>query len=306
MLGAPHADTTSDLADWLELRLLTGDAWRVTETNARGEVESAGLIDAFGGLVAGAIMKMQRRASTLRSSYPFEDTPAGLRRATLRDRHLPYVALLGLSQWHVVHVDGSAMQPAASEFEQLCESIVRNLGGPGGQSLHFGWPSRSGRPERFPDAIRWLADKLGLRSGEGFRDPRRRDGGVDLVTWRSLPDGASYDHRLVQCTLGRDLLGKAREIDVRQWRRWIGFIDDPRVVLAVPYEVSSRDVAVREAQSMGSMVLDRAQLVRTADPEAALVQRSARRSLETVGLRLAFESPEGRRKSVGPSTESNP
>lgn len=59
MLGGPHADSTSDLADWLELQLLTGDAWRVTEANARGQVETAGMLDAFGGLVPGAVMKMR-------------------------------------------------------------------------------------------------------------------------------------------------------------------------------------------------------------------------------------------------------
>ncbi len=291
-LGAPQADTTSDLADWLELYLLMGDPWRVTEANARGAVEMAGFGDAFGGLVAGAVMKMRRRASTLQGSYPFEATPAGLRRSELRPRHLSYVTLLATSQWQLLSSDSSSLQRVASEFEQVSERIICDLGGAGGYAVHFGWPSRSGRPRWFPDAIRWLADKLALPSGEGFRDPKRRDGGVDIVAWRSLPDGTTFDHRLVQCTIGRDILRKAREIDVRQWQRWIGFVEDPRVVLAVPYEISLRDVDVREAQKMGSMVLDRALLVRTVDLQASDLQRACRRALDAMGLDLPFEPTE--------------
>lgn len=291
VLSAPPSDSTSDLADWLELHLLTGEPWRVTEANARGEVETAGLSEAFSGLVPGAVMKMRRRASTLGDSYPLEDTPGGLRCRRLTTHHLMYVALLGASQWAAV-AEPDALHPAALSFEQLCEPVVTNLGGPGGHAVHFGWPSRSGRPEAFPGAIRWLADKLGLLSGDGFRDPRRRDGGVDLVAWRTLPDGETCDHKLVQCTIGRDLLRKAREIDVRQWRRWIAFIEDPRIVLAVPYEVPVRDVQAREARAMGSIVLDRGQLVRAADTESADVQSAAERVLRSISLDLAFNSAE--------------
>lgn len=292
MLGAPYADTTHDLADWLELHLLTGDAWRVTEANARGQVETAGMLDAFGGLVPGAVMKMRRRAALLGSAYPFEATAAGLRRVELKSAHLPYVALLGVSQWQTVRAEEPSLHDAASEFEQVCEVIVETLGGPGGKTAHFGWPSRSGRPERFPDAIRWLAARLELSPGDGFRDPRRRDGGVDLVAWRVLPDGKTYDHRLVQCTVGRDLLRKAREIDTAQWRRWVGFPESPRIVLAVPYEVPTRDVAAREANSMGSIVLDRGLLVRTAALEEPRLSAAGVRALRAVGLDLLFDAPE--------------
>lgn len=290
MLGAPHADTTSDLADWLELHLLTGDAWRVTETNARGQVETTGMLDAFGPLVAGAVMKMRRRATVLGSAYPFEATAAGLRRVRLVPTHLPYVALLAVSQWQSVRPDDPRLHEAASEFEQICEVVLESLGGPGGKTVHFGWPSRSGRPERFPEAIRWLTDRLERVPGDGFRDPRRRDGGVDLIAWRELPDGVTYDHRLVQCTIGRDLLRKAREIDVDQWERWVRFVESPRIVLAVPFEVSARDVAAREARSMGSIVLDRGLLIRSATLDEPRLAAAGRRALDAVGLDLRFDS----------------
>ncbi len=292
MLGAPHADTTSDLADWLELHILTGDPWRVTEANARGQVETAGLLDAFGGLVPGAVMKMRRRAAALGSAYPFEETVGGLRRVPLSAPHALYVAMLGVSQWQSIRPDESSFQNAAAEFEQMCEIVIERMGGTGGKAVHFGWPSRSGRPERFPDAIRWLAGRLELAPGDGFRDPRRRDGGADLVAWRMLPNGVTYDHRLVQCTIGRDLLRKAREIDVGQWRRWIRFVEAPRVVLAVPYEVPARDVSAREARSMGSMVLDRALLIRTAEVHERRLLAASQRALRAVGLDLTFDSAE--------------
>lgn len=290
MLGTPTVDTTADLADWLELLLLTGDPWRVTEANARGQVETAGIAEVFGALVPGAVMKMRRRCASLGDAYPFEETVAGLRRVQLDVTHLPYVALLGLSQWSCL--GPGSPSPAASAFEQMCEAILEHMGGPGGQAVHFGWPTRSGRPERFPDAIRWLAGRLGLAPGDGYRDPKRRDGGVDLVAWRMLPDGITYDHRLVQCTVGRDFLRKAREIDIDQWLRWIHFVEPPRIVLTVPYEVSSRDVVVREARAMGSLVLDRAVLVRTAASLPSHLVSSCYGALDSVGLSLRFDPTE--------------
>lgn len=257
----PRTESVLHLADWLELQLLLGDSWRVTEANSRGHLESQGLLEAFGPSVPGAVVAMHRRAKRLEARYPLEATVGGLRRRTLTPDSVPYLALLIISEVDFDEAP-SALPLAATFFERFCELALPDVAG--GHAIHFGWPTRSGRPERFSDAIRWLAVKLNVEIASGYREPRRRDGGADLVSWRALEDGRTFDYRLIQCTVGHDILRKAREVDVEQWMRWIQFWERPRVSLALPYQTPSRSVEVRQAEALGALVLDRPRLVQRA------------------------------------------
>jgi hypothetical protein len=256
---SPRTESVLHLADWLELQLLQGESWRVTEANSRTHLESQGLHEAFGPSVPGAVLAMHRRAKILAERYPLVTAVGGLRRRALTPNVLPYLSLLTIS---AVDFDAaaSALPEAATMFERFCEIAIQDVAG--GHAVHFGWPNRSGRPEGFSDAIRWLAARLNLKLSAGYREPRRRDGGADLVGWRSLEDGRTFDYRLIQCTVGHDILRKAREVDVAQWMRWIDFLEVPRVSLALPYQTASRSVEVRQAEALGALVLDRTRLLR--------------------------------------------
>ncbi len=285
----PKSESALDVADWLELQLLVGAAWRVTETNARDFLDRQGLGESFGSSVAGAIVAMRRRSRRLFERYPIIAEAGGFARRSEREACLHYIALLAACCRDLEDL-GSSVAEVASLFEQYCEGVLAGLGGERGRAVHFGWPSRSGRPERFPEAIRWLAQKLGLEPGDGYRDPRRRDGGVDLVSWNALPDGRAFDIRLTQCTIGLGLLQKAREIDVGQWMRWIHFTEEPRVAIAVPYQVPVRSLEAREATYLGSLVLDRLSLVQAAEPENGLATHAATRILKCVGLSFLVDA----------------
>lgn len=282
----PRSDAVRHVADWLELQLLSGEPWRVNESNGLECLERHGLRDAYAASVPGAIIAMSRRATRLEDSYLLERSPGGLRRRQHTTKQLPYVSLLLLSAVDYEASNG-ALAAAATLFEQFCEGALPDSSG--GQAIHFGWPSRSGRPEGFSDAIRWLASRLNVAPGSGYREPRRRDGGVDLVTWRHLPDGRTFDYRLVQCTLGVELLKKAREIDVEQWQRWIGFWESPRVAIAVPYDTVEKGVERREAEALGSLVYDRSRLVSLCAPNAARVMRVCNDVLKAVPISLAVD-----------------
>lgn len=286
---SPRTESVLHLADWLELQLLQGESWRVTEANSRSHLESQGLHEAFGPSVPGAVITMHRRAKTLGARYPLELAVGGLRRRVLTSEAEPYLALLVISE---VDFDESpsALPQAATLFERFCELALPDVGG--GHAIHFGWPNRSGRPERFSDAIRWLAGRLNLHTASGYREPRRRDGGADLVSWRSLEDGRTFDYRLIQCTIGHDVLRKAREVDVAQWMRWIDFLEQPRVSLALPYQTPARSVEVRQAEELGALVLDRVRLLqRVVEGEDRLLP-ICHEILESAGLLELVDAPE--------------
>lgn len=93
----PKSESALDVADWLELQLLVGAAWRVTETNARDFLDRQGLGESFGSSVAGAIVAMRRRSRRLFERYPIIAEAGGFARRSERGvppLHCPVGCLL--------------------------------------------------------------------------------------------------------------------------------------------------------------------------------------------------------------------
>jgi hypothetical protein len=121
-------------------------------------------------------------------------------------------------------------------------AALRQLLGPGSHALRFGWPSEVGRPQEFSRAVAWLAETMKIKIGSGYRPPRRKDGGVDVVAWRSFPDGRpGFPIVLCQCTIETDFIHKARDVDLRLWSTWLGFDSEPALVLAIPGTVGRNE-----------------------------------------------------------------
>lgn len=200
---------------------------------------------------------IQQRSELLGEAYPFR-TAAGSVAATDGAPHTAWAALLSLGVLSPVRSERLA--DAAVLFEEFTCRAVRGLFGPETQSLRFGWPSDVGRPRAFPDAIRWLADRMGVAVGAAFRPPATKDGGVDVVAWRPFADGRSgFPVALVQCTLEKEFAHKAADIDLRVWSGWLRLDSPPVSILAVPEVVG----AGQEWDSLASrvVVLDRIRLV---------------------------------------------
>jgi hypothetical protein len=225
------------IADWIETTLV-----------ARGtrQIGSDALFE-FASSEVGASMPqvnlglhtMKLRSDLLGNAYPFFVHDLAVR-ALPGAALTPYVALLYLTS------DGVARQvvhrASTSEmevlFERITELALRHLWGDGGRSLRFGWPSDAGRPPEFHAAISWLADKMGIASGVGYRPPMRKDGGVDVVAWRPFADRRSgFPIVLAQCTLQADLVSKATDVDTRVWASWLVLDVDPVTALAVPQTI---------------------------------------------------------------------
>src|SRR5439155_17165751 len=124
---------------------------------------------------------------------------------------------------------------AALLLERATCSALEGLLGPGTRALRFGWPSDSGRPQDFSSAIRWLAEAMHIGLSAGYRPPRRKDGGVDVVAWRPFKDGRpGFPIVLAQCTIESDVLAKSRDIDIRQWATWLALDASILIALAIP------------------------------------------------------------------------
>jgi hypothetical protein len=107
----------------------------------------------------------------------------------------------------------------------------------------------------------WLAQRLGIDPGTGYRDPRRKDGGVDVVAWRSFMDGRpGFPVALAQCTIQEEALTKTTDIDVRLWATWLAMDLDPLSVLVLPGTIQRAGPRWRQLSSV-VMVIERLRLV---------------------------------------------
>lgn len=210
--------------------------------------------------VSHALNAMGRRQRLCLGGYPYDVQTVGVRRRS--SEATAYDALLLMSRENgPFHNSNSDLQEAAQVFENLTQAAMLGLLGPASRSVRFAYPSDEGRPPLFPDAIRWLSDRMGISLGQSYRQPRRKDGGVDVVAWRSFDDGRrGFPVVLVQCTLQRDYIEKSRDIDLRTWSGWLAFDSDPLTALALPFTVGKDETWNEMAANV--IVLDRLRLTR--------------------------------------------
>lgn len=183
-----------------------------------------------------AINRMRQRKETLGTSYPFDfDIGTIIRNSSWLTFAYTHFLLLSGSALVAVEQGDSTLSGPEQWFEEISlESVVAWLGH-GAMGLRFGWPSDLGRPPEFPEAIRWLSEKMRIELGTAYRPPIRKDGGVDVIAWRPFSDNRSgFPILLVQCTLQKDLVSKARDIDVQNWSGWLALDRPPMTALATP------------------------------------------------------------------------
>ncbi len=255
----PEALDAQGLADWLETMLLLqpgvpiGAASFNERTYGHHRLTSADLNLAHNA--------MDRRSRLLGSAYPFVVQSVGA--VARSDAALSsYAALLLLAVPDApFRRSGPELSDGAELFERITSAAVRGLFGPETQSLRFAWPSEEGRPSGFPEAVKWLAERMRIPLGTAFRPPRRQDGGVDVIAWRSFADTMpGFPILLAQCTIERDFVHKAADVDTRLWSGWLRLDVDPLTALAIPFVLPPGE----DWNEMASrtLVLDRLRLMR--------------------------------------------
>ena len=221
------------VADWLEITALArGVSLGPDALHEMGQGFGFKTADVDLGL-----MTMGRRSALLGKAYPFA-TGAGI--AAKADAwRCAWTAMLLMSPESPTR-SSIDLAEAAAHLERITAEALKSLYGPGTSAIRFAWPSEDGRPPEFPDAVRWLAQLMRVPVGTAYRPPYAKDGGVDVVAWRSFPDGRSgFPVLLAQVTLEKDYVHKAADVDVRVWSGWLALDHDPSTALAVPDVVAT-------------------------------------------------------------------
>jgi hypothetical protein len=227
-----------EIADWIELVILaSGHKGNTTHKIQKWAHDWANLSELQ---VASGLKVMERRGTLLGSKYPFAVNDF----AVVFDHSMEtslYIYLLLMTR-PSSSVSWQSVVPTQEEsdlFEEVVALALKDYLGEPAEAIPFGWPSKFGRPQEFPLAIDWLADKLGLKLGNAFRPPRRKDGGVDVVAWKPFKDRRSgFPIYLVQCTLQKEFVSKSRDIDLRIWAGWLEMDHDPVSILAIPRSIA--------------------------------------------------------------------
>lgn len=215
---------------------------------------------------------MIQRQKILGVNYPFQLTEVSVQR--IRKMHESwYASLLALSPKTLMRTKMSPKDIAACAelFEKISTIAVRQLLGFDAKALRFAWPSDCGRPVEFPDAINWLAEKMGLCVG-GYLPPRRKDGGVDIVGWQNFGDRRTgFPILLGQCTVQEDFLSKTLDIDLKNWGQWLKTQRDPMTALLLPSIIPGRGEDWNEI-AQKHIVLDRIRLSRLLSQSSSSTQ----------------------------------
>jgi hypothetical protein len=249
MIDAYPGSRSNQIGDWIEVAALS----QGTALGNKALIDfgaAAGLREADIGL---GLLTVKRRAALLGNDYPFR---VGVGIAALPDAiNKPWTSLLLMT----TVTRETSLSTLSLHLEQLTAAALARFYGDQTQVLRFGWPSDEGRPQEFPDAIRWLASRMGAPIGAAYRPPFRKDGGVDIVAWRPFPDGRSgFPVLLTQCTLEQAYAHKASDIDLRIWSGWLSLDIDPTTALSVPSVVPAGEDW--NALAARTVILDRIRL----------------------------------------------
>ena len=248
-----------EIADWIELAVIAGG--HKGNTNHKIQKLGSDWTNLNEVQISSGLKVMERRQFLLQDKYPF----------TVNDLAVVFKENLAISLYtYLLYITRPAnavpwqsVSPTQQEsdlFEEVVSLTLKDYLGPASEAIPFGWPSKYGRPEQFPQAIDWLAQKMSVRLGLAFRPPRRKDGGVDVVAWKPFKDRRSgFPIYLVQCTLQREFVSKARDIDLRHWAGWLDMDRDPITILAIPRAIANGELW-NEATA-NSIIFERVRIV---------------------------------------------
>ncbi|MGZ6586034.1 MAG: hypothetical protein ACXVHX_17120 [Solirubrobacteraceae bacterium] len=262
----PDKSSTYAFAEFLEGELLVSGDRRLTVAEIRDlfistDVPSEDELDY-------ALIEIEDRSARWGSHYPYSrDGDAVVIREGGSEL---YAALLLLSLRKTPYRDDREFRRSDDVLDLIAREAARAALGPGSDALIFGSPAREGRPQLFPDAVAWLAERVGisLRSSEAYSDAA--DGGVDVVAWRRFPDyEVGFPFLIVQNTVQVDFKKKARDAVPGDWREWLRLKAEPTVGFAVPFAMANNDPWWMRVASGVTYMWDRRRLtweLRNCDP----------------------------------------
>lgn len=229
-LQAPSLSASlSTLADWMELqavgspRRIAADADLVAIGQASEDETPADVIEADAdteALLSDVFGELERRMSAAGAAYPFTVNARGTALeatgAALTAGQCTYLFCLLVSEYRRQQlVPKAVFAPHAADIEDLFQvcSTIAAAGLVDGTAVSFGFPRPDG--SGFLDALKRTYEG---RFREGRTEPSARpgvtshakDAGIDVVAWRSFPDGLPGKlYLLGQCASGLQYRGKS-------------------------------------------------------------------------------------------------
>lgn len=231
-----EVQTVELLADWIETTLLVSSPGSLSLERLFAMAEED--LNVSSDRASMAVTVMDRRRQVLGDLYPFKVVRGiAVKHVGTAPLTLAYKSLLFLTPGSLARqlLGDLHIGDMGNLLEDVAESALQSFWGTGGRAIRFGFPSRWDRPREFDQAVVWLARRIGLEPGRGYRPPRRRDGGVDVVAWRPFLDGRSgFPIALAQCTIQAETFTKTTDVDTRLWSSWLAMDTDPLSILVIP------------------------------------------------------------------------
>ena len=305
MVDPPTTSDATALADWAEQLLLVERGTEVTRarlTNllARDEgeeeepepdepdeeldepdVEDTVANDARIDLLVAEIARRRRIAPRV---YAFAVDDEVVRTAAVAAPAI-YRFLLWLSIKGAPFRKQERHSEAEQPFDALARTALEIYFGPRSRAVLFARryardpATDTQRPTSFPEAIKWLRDRLDLgpnhqappeavpEDWEGDL-PRRtyQDGGVDVVVWRHFRDARSgFPILLAQCTIQIEWRPKTRDVSLTLWSDWIRFVATPQKALVIPFAVPDNKSWWEARNRAAGVIVDRLRLCELLD-----------------------------------------
>lgn len=234
-----HSSSIDVITDWLEVTALAINPVPLSRNRAVQLGETIANLTEH--QVEQGFHRMGTRGHQIGEFYPFKVTHEYVL-ADANKLSSAYATMLAVTPGSALRsVQAWKMDYSAKIFELAAEHCLSKFYGAGTNAVNFGHPSSVGRPAEFGQAVQWIAEKMGVKLGSGYRDPRRKDGGVDIFVWKAFADSnPGVPLLLVQCTIQDNFLTKISDIDTRLWASWLSSDIDPMVALCVPNYVTRR------------------------------------------------------------------
>jgi hypothetical protein len=210
-----------------------------------------------------AFAEVAERRRIIGRLYPFKRNRRGIEFDATTNWQV-YGMLLLLSFKNMPTRTDATFRASDPIFDEVVLRAAIKKQGHGARGVVFGWPVRGGRPAHFPAALKWAADRLGvkLRMAEADLPVLPKDGGVDVIVWSPFKDGRlGFPVMLMQNTVQFAFADKPRDVSADRWRDWINFGTTPTVGFAIPFSVRRGHEWWDEVTAETSMFLDRIRIL---------------------------------------------
>lgn len=224
------------LADWLELVALGAADGNSSHGDLQQALKRLGVENHI-GVCTETMREINRRVTSTLDHYPFMFSGTLLKLKDSWCHFVPYIFCLLLS-----YCDERKKKVRGIRHEILFEqlSCIAAREYINGQVLRFGSP-RNTLPIKFVDALTFIQREVNEWSPNSVKALNRKDGGLDLIAWRSFPDQQLGKLILFgHCASGKNWDEKINELQPIDFcSNWLGGIKSPIVKsFFIPHRVA--------------------------------------------------------------------